>query len=205
MQLWLVTVHLFCPWQKPQQWRSGSQLSLLDGIPISIKEDLRSDSYSFYCGAAYVPEISESLPESNLVRRLCDAGAIIIGVTNMPEFGCSSIGNSENLVHKQPRNPHNTRFFPGGSSSRAAVSVAAGLCPISVGGDGGGSGRVPAAVCGVFALKVTCNQLHETGSFASMFSFSVLAPTSSSPLDIAILMDVLCNVKSASESKTVST
>lgn len=175
------------------RWKNGSQLSLLDGIPISIKEDMFTELYPFRCGATFTPELYTSLPESNVVRRLLDAGAIVIGIANMPEFGCNSIGNSENCIHEQPRNPHNTDFFPGGSSSGSAVSVAAGLCPISVASDGGGSGRVPAAVCGVFSLKLTQGQLDETGSYPSMFSFSVISPITSSPLDIALFLDVVCN------------
>lgn len=176
-----------------ERWRSSSQLSLLDGIPVSIKEDLCVDTYPCYCGATFVPEFAKNLPESNVVRKLRDAGVVIIGVTNMPVFGCNSIGSSENLVHKQPHNPHNTDFFPGGSSSGAGVSVAAGLCPISLATDGGGSGRVPAAVCGVFCLKPTQGLLHETGAFNSLFSFSSMTPLTCSPLDIAVFLDVLCN------------
>ena len=185
-----------------ERWRNGSPLSLLDGIPISIKEDIHTDAYACYCGATFVPEFVKGLSKSNVARKLSEAGAIIIGVTNMPEFGCNSIGSSENLLHKQPHNPCNTDFFPGGSSSGCAVSVASGLCPISVGGDGGGSGRVPAAVCGTYALKLTNGLLNETGSFASMFSFSVTSPICRSPLDIAILMDTLCNFNSDLEDTT---
>ena len=177
------------------RWKEGSQLSLLDGIPISIKEDLNTDTYPCACGTTFIPDFMKHLPESNLVKRLCDAGAVIIGVTNMPEFGTNSVGSSENLVHEQPRNPFNTDFFSGGSSSGSAVSVASGLCPISIGGDGGGSGRVPAAVCGAFALKLTHNRLQNSG-YLSMFSFTTVSPIANSPLDIAIVLDTLCNCNS---------
>ena len=178
------------------RWKEGSQLSLLDGIPISIKEDFCTDTYPCTCGTTFVPDCVKDLPESNLVKRLCDVGAVIIGVTNMPEFGTNSVGSSENLLHQQPCNPFNTNFFPGGSSSGSAVSVASGLCPISIGGDGGGSGRVPAAVCGAFALKLTHNRLQDSGSYFSTFSFSTVSPIANSPLDIAIVLDTLCNYNS---------
>ena len=152
---------------------------------MGIKEDFCTDTYAFFCGATFVPEFVVNLPKSNVVRRLQDAGAVIIGVTNMPELGTNSIGYCETLTHKHPRNPYNVDFFPGGSSSGSAVSVAAGLCPIALAGDGGGSARVPAAVCGQFGLKVTNDRIHEVGSYPSLFSFSVLSPISSSPLDIA--------------------
>ncbi len=179
------------------RWKNNSQLSLLDGVPISIKEDISTEGYACYCGATFVPGIVKSMPTSNVVQKLLDAGAVVIGLTNMPEFGSNSIGSSENLIHKQPRNPHNTNFFPGGSSSGSAVSVAAGLCPISVGGDGGGSGLIPAAVCGTYALRLTGNLLSETGdSYGSKFSFSTVSPITSSPLDIAVFMDIVCNSQS---------
>lgn len=186
-----------------ERWSNGSQLSLLDGIPISIKEDFCTDFHPCLCGATFVPEIIKVLPESSIVKRLCDIGAIIIGITNMPEFGTSSIGCSENLTHMQPRNPYNTDFFPGGSSSGCAVSVAAGLCPISVAGDGGGSGRVPAAVCGAVGLKLTNGRLNEPGAFFSLFSFSAVSPISCSSLDIAILLDALCNSDENISSSTI--
>ena len=171
----------------------GSQLSLLDGVPISIKEDFCTNTYPLYCGATFMPKCCEFMTESDIVRKLCNAGAVVIGVTNMPELGSNAIGSSENLIHKQPRNPHNIDYFPGGSSSGCGVSVAAGLGPISIGGDGGGSGRVPASVCGAFALKLTQDRLHDAGSYASKFSFSVVSPICSSSLDLAVVMDVLCN------------
>jgi Asp-tRNA(Asn)/Glu-tRNA(Gln) amidotransferase A subunit family amidase len=172
------------------RWKTNSPLSPLDGVPISIKEDMVIDGYVCYCGTTFVPKHVKDTPKSKVVQKLIDAGAVVIGVTNMPEFGTNSIGSSENLVHKQPRNPHNTEFFPGGSSSGCAVSVAAGLCPISLGADGGGSGRVPAAVCGAYALKLTHNLINETDS---RYSFSTISPITVSPLDIAVFMDVICN------------
>ena len=185
-----------------ERWSNGSQLSLLDGVPISVKEDFRTDFFPGFCGTTFLPEIVKVLPESSIVRRLCDIGAIIIGVTNMPEFGTNPIGCSENLTHMQPRNPYNPDFFPGGSSSGCAVSVAAGLCPISLAGDGGGSGRVPAAVCGAVALKPTNGRFNEPGSFLSLFSFSSVSPISCSSLDIAIFFDALCNSDERSISST---
>ena len=187
-----------------ERWKSGSQLSLLDGVPVSIKEDFCMDCYPCYCGTTFVPSIMKDMPESAVVRKLLEAGAVVIGVTNMPEFGANSIGSSENHSHKQPRNPHNTDFFPGGSSSGCAVSVAAGLCPISVGGDGGGSGRVPAAVCGVYALKLTQGLLDDTGSYGSIFSFSTVSPLTSSPLDLAVFMEVVCKSDPNDERKISS-
>ncbi len=177
-----------------RRWKNGSQLSLLDGIPVSIKEDFCMDSYPCLCGTTFVPEFMKSSPESSWVKKLCEKGAVIIGVTNMPEFGTNSIGSSENSLHKQPRNPHNPDHFPGGSSSGCAVSVACNLCPVSLGADGGGSGRVPAAICGTCTLKSThTHPASGGGSSASAFSFSAITPITSSVLDTAITLDAIGN------------
>ena len=180
-----------------ERWKNDSQLSFLDGVPISIKEDFLSDVYPSHCGTTFIPHITKHGKKSRIVEKLIKAGAVIIGMTNMPEFGCNNIGNSENRVHKQPRNPHNIDYFSGGSSSGCGVSVAAGLCPISVGGDGGGSTRVPAAVCGVYTLKPTQGLVSDGGTYGSTFSFSTVSPLTSSPLDMAVFMEAVCEKKSA--------
>ncbi len=182
-----------------ERWKNGSQLSVIDGVPISVKEDIPVEGYSCTCGTTFVPNCVTKLGKTSLtVQKLVDDGAIIIGLTNMPRLGCNSVGSCENNVHGQPRNPHNTNFFSGGSSSGCAVSVAAGLCPISVGGDGGGSGRVPAAVCGVYALKCTHGLMStDVESYGSLFSFSVKSPLTSSPFDLAVYIEAVCDKKSA--------
>ncbi len=182
-----------------ERWKNGSQLSVIDGVPISVKEDIPVEGYPCTCGTTFLPNCVAKLTKtSSTVQKLIDDGAIIIGLTNMPELGCGSVGSSENNVHGQPRNPHNTDFFSGGSSSGCAVSVAAGLCPISVGGDGGGSGRVPAAVCGVYSLKFTHGLMStDVESYGSMYSFSVVSPLTSSPFDLAVYIEAVCGKKSA--------
>ena len=177
-----------------ERWRTGSTLSLLDGVPVSIKDDFKTDfGYQCRIGNNFIPEICSLMENSNVVEKLCDAGAVIIGVTNMPEFGCSSIGTNLNTNYQTPCNPHNTEYFTGGSSSGAASSVAAGLCPVAIAGDGGGSGRVPASFCGLVSLKPTKGLVEETGSYPAMISPSCFSPITASVLDAAIVMDVLCN------------
>lgn len=179
-----------------ERWKNGSQLSLIDGVPISVKEDFCVDGYSPNCGATFHPSLAYK--KSSTVQKLIDLGAIVIGVTNMPELGSNSVGSCENEVHGQPRNPHNVDFFCGGSSSGCASSVAAGLCPISIGGDGGGSGRVPAAVCGVYCLLFTRTLTPtDEGYFGSLFSFSVITPITNSAVDLAVCTDAICGKTSA--------
>ena len=86
-----------------------------------------------------------------MVRRLRAAGAVVVGKTNMPEFGQWPF--TESLAHGMTRNPWDTRRSPGGSSGGTAAAVAAGLVAMGIGGDGGGSIRIPSACCGLFGLK----------------------------------------------------
>ena len=133
----------------------------------------------------------QGVPESAIVRKLLDAGAVIIGIANMHEFGTGTLGSNPNKDHLTARNPYNPQCYPGGSSSGSAASVAAGLCPIALGADGGGSVRIPAALCGIVGLKPTFRFLNSDGSFPQTYSVSVPGPLCSSVLDVAMAMDVM--------------
>ena len=174
-----------------QRWREGKTLSLLDGIPIAVKGEIHVEPYQFLAGAAYAPEISKGLPESVLVQKLKSSGTVIIGIANLQEFGAGTLGSNPNRNHLTARNPYDTQCYTGGSSSGSAVSVAAGLCPIAIGADGGGSVRIPAALCGLVGLKPTNGFLDHCGMFPQTYSVCSAGPLSSSVLDTAIVMDVL--------------
>ncbi|HWW66363.1 MAG TPA: amidase, partial [Solirubrobacterales bacterium] len=124
----------------------------LRGVPVVIKDEWPLPWRAQRFGAAEMfahPEPAESGP----YRALRDAGAVIVGVGNMHELGSSSTGNTS--VYGPARNPWNTERCPGGSSSGPAAAVAAGLVAGSVGADGLGSVRFPAAYCGLTGLKPT--------------------------------------------------
>lgn len=91
------------------------------------------------------------------VAALKELGAVLIGKTNMNEFGCLATGFNTHLGN--PRNPHNPNKATGGSSSGSAAVVAAGLCPFALGTDGGGSIRIPSSLCGITGLKPTKGRL----------------------------------------------
>ena len=173
-----------------QRWKEGKTLSLLDGIPIAVKGEIHIEPYEFYAGASYVPEISQGVPESALVQKLKSSGAVIIGVANLQEFGAGTIGSNSNKNHLTARNPYNPQCYPGGSSSGSAACVAAGLCPVAVGADGGGSIRIPAGLCGVVGLKPTNGFLDHTGMFPQGHTLGTIGPLCSSILDAAITMDI---------------
>jgi len=122
----------------------------LEGVPITIKDNVFTKGVRTTFGSKlyqnFVPD-----GDAVLVERLKNAGAIILGKTNMPEFGL--VGITDNLIFGKTVNPWNLSRTSGGSSGGAAAGVAAGLFPVAHGNDGGGSIRIPSSFCGVFGLK----------------------------------------------------
>jgi Asp-tRNA(Asn)/Glu-tRNA(Gln) amidotransferase A subunit family amidase len=138
---------------------SGKALSVLDGIPVVIKDEIDVKGFATTLGTKFRTAIAAE--DASLIARLRAAGALIVGKGNMNEIGISTIGLNPHWG--VCRNPWNKAHISGGSSSASAATVAAGLAPISIGADGGGSIRVPAALCGVVGLKATFGRVPETG------------------------------------------
>jgi Asp-tRNA(Asn)/Glu-tRNA(Gln) amidotransferase A subunit family amidase len=135
-----------------RRWISGTQLSQLDGVPTSIKDALPSTGHpSFRGSAAHALEDLRSDFDAPVVARMREAGMVFLGKTTMPDFGI--LPGSVSSKHGITRNPWNTEYSAGGSSSGAASSIAAGINPIVVGTDIVGSIRLPASFCGLFGLK----------------------------------------------------
>ncbi len=174
-----------------QRWKDNKTLSPLDGVPVAVKESFRVEPYPFRCGGDFVPKMTTGVPESVAVENLKRAGAVIIGIANLQEFGTGTLGSNPNKSHLTPRNPYNTQYYPGGSSSGSAVSVAAGFCPIALGTDGGGSVRIPAALCGIVGLKPTYGLIDTMGMIPLSYSVGVPGPLCSSVLDAALAMDLM--------------
>jgi aspartyl-tRNA(Asn)/glutamyl-tRNA(Gln) amidotransferase subunit A len=126
-----------------RRFTEGSARSELEGIPIAVKEEIDTRGFVTRMGSLCLRRPPASA-DAMAVARLRAAGAIVIGQTPMTEFGLSPLGG--NAQRHMPRNPHD----PGRSSSGSAVAVATGTTPLSLGCDGGGSTRIPAALCGVF-------------------------------------------------------
>jgi amidase len=157
------------------------------GVPIGVK-DLTATAgirtpYSCSAFADNVPDF-----DTAVVRRLRDAGFVIVGKTNTPEFGTTAFTESDlNGATKNPWNPERT---PGGSSGGAAAAVAAGLLPLAHGTDGGGSIRIPASCCGLFGLKPSRGRV-SSAPFTSLEGLSTSGPISRTVADAAALLDVL--------------
>ena len=185
-----------------QRWKEGKTLSLLDGVPVAVKEELKCEPYQHRCGASYLPIFSQDTPEMTAVRKLKEAGAVIIGAANQQEFGTGVLGSSPRPPQLTARNPYDPQCYPGGSSSGSAVSVAAGLCPISLGGDGGGSIRIPSTLCGVVGLKPTFGLVDCLGGLGQDYTVCAVGPLTSSVLDTAIAMSLIARERESDKTLT---
>ena len=166
-------------------------LGPLHGVPISVK-DLEMTSGIRTTGGSLV--FKDRVPEADsiVVERVRQAGAVILGKTNTPEFGL--LGATENLLGDECRNPWDTTRTTGGSSGGAGGALAAGLCPIATGSDGGGSIRIPASFCGVYGIKPTQGRVPFYAGIPVppvVNHFSQSGPMSNTVRDSALLLQVL--------------
>jgi len=133
-----------------EEARSTDRKGPLAGVPVAVKDNILTRGLRTTFGSKlfedYIPT-----DDSVVIERLRRAGAVVLGKTNMPEFGL--IAHTDNLIVGPTRNPWDPDKSVGGSSGGSAAAVAAGLAPVALGNDGGGSIRIPAAFCGVYGFK----------------------------------------------------
>ena len=166
----------------------GQVLGPLDGVPVSVKDIILTKGVRTTAGSklqeTFIPDV-----DAIVVERLKAAGAIIIGKTTTPEYCHKTIADSP--LTGETRNPWDLTRTPGGSSGGSAVAVAAGMGPISIGTDGGGSIRLPAALCGVVGLKPTSGMIPQWPVISGWDLLGQTGPLARSVADIARVMQVI--------------
>jgi Asp-tRNA(Asn)/Glu-tRNA(Gln) amidotransferase A subunit family amidase len=170
-----------------ERLRAGQPLSVLDGIPVVLKDEVDLAGFPTTLGTKFRTHVATT--DSTVAARLKAAGAIILGKVNMNEIGINPIGL--NPHHGAARNPWNRGHMTGGSSSASGAAVAAGLCPLSIGADGGGSIRIPAALCGIVGLKATWGRIPETGVPPLCWNVGHVGPMGLTVDDVAAMYALL--------------
>jgi len=162
----------------------------LHGIPISLKDNIYTAGVRTTAGSQilrnFIPE-----QDANVVSQLREAGAVLLGKTNLHEF---AYGVTSNNPHFGPvRNPWDTQRIPGGSSGGSAAALAAGLCYGSIGTDTGGSIRIPAALCGVVGLKPSLGRVSVGGTIPLSPTLDCVGPLARCATDVALLASPIFN------------
>jgi aspartyl-tRNA(Asn)/glutamyl-tRNA(Gln) amidotransferase subunit A len=166
----------------------GEPLGPLHGVPFSVKDVIYTRGLRTTGGSRL---FSEVVPEQDAlaVARLRAAGAILLGKTNTSEFGHKAL--TDNPLFGPTRNPWNLGLTPGGSSGGAAAAAAAGLGPLALGTDGGGSIRIPAAFCGVYGLKPSWGRVPHYPAFPGWDWLGSTGPITRTVGDAALVLDVI--------------
>src|SRR5215213_6826599 len=172
--------------QAEARLKAGEDRPLL-GVPIAIKDEFPVAGEVTTWGTDAFDEPARE--DSEMVRRLRGAGAILIGLTLLPEMAVA--GFTESATYGVTRNPWNPQRTPGGSSGGSAAAVAAGLVPIAAAGDGAGSIRIPAASCGLFGLKPSRGRVSQAPRKEGWRGMVVEGCVSRSVLDTALWLDIV--------------
>jgi len=167
-----------------ERWQQGQPIGLLDGVPVTIKDNIATKGVPIPLGTAATP-LTPAAADAPPAARLREAGAVIFSKTTMPDFGMLSSGLSS--FHPLTRNPWDLGKNPGGSSSGAGAAGAAGYGPLHLGTDIGGSVRLPACWCGLVALKPSLGRIPIDPPYVGR----VAGPMTRTVDDAALMMSVL--------------
>ncbi len=177
-----------------RRYREGEPLGPLDGVPVAVKDELDQAPYPTTVGTTFLGR-ERAAEDATAVARLRRAGALLIGKANMQELGLGVMGF--NPHYGTARNPYDPARSAGGSSTGPAAAVAAGLCPIAVGADGGGSIRIPASFCGQLGLKPTFGRVSEHGAAPLCWSLAHVGPIAGTSKDLALAYAAMAGLDEA--------
>jgi Asp-tRNA(Asn)/Glu-tRNA(Gln) amidotransferase A subunit family amidase len=200
-----------------ERYKKGQSLGPLDGVPVAVKDEVHLTGYKRTLGSKL--DFKHGTDETSwCVRQWLDAGAIVIGKTSMHELGLgmsvpffslcisevaitdtSPDTNNNNPNYGTHRNPHNKEYYCGGSSGGSGYAVGAGLVPIALGADGGGSIRIPSSFCGIWGLKPSHGRISGAPSQSLAPTVGVLGPMASSIDDLALAYRTMAAPAPASE------
>lgn len=170
------------------RWFKGNPNGLLDGVPVSIKDLILTRGWPTLKGSLTTKTKGPWNEDAPCVARLREHGAVLFGKTTTPEFGWKGITDSS--LTGITRNPWNLEKTPGGSSGGASAALAAGMGPLAIGSDGGGSIRIPASFTGVFGIKANYGRV-PTYPESAMRNLSHIGPMSLTVADAALLLTVI--------------
>jgi aspartyl-tRNA(Asn)/glutamyl-tRNA(Gln) amidotransferase subunit A len=170
------------------RWQKGEPEGLLDGVPVAIKDTVLTRGWPRLLGSRTIDPNQQWNEDAPVTARLRSEGAVFFGKTTTPEFGWKPVTDSP--LTGVTRNPWNLERTPGGSSGGSAAAVTAGICPLAVGTDAGGSIRIPAAFCGIVGLKPTFGlvAVHPPSVFGDVAHVGPMARTVE---DAALMLDAI--------------
>jgi aspartyl-tRNA(Asn)/glutamyl-tRNA(Gln) amidotransferase subunit A len=170
------------------RWQKNAPMDLLDGVPVSIKDLILTRGWPTLRGSRTIDPRQPWDVDAPVTARLREAGAVLLGKTNTPEFGIKA--TTDNLLTGVTRNPWNTKMTPGGSSGGAAAAVASGMGPVAVGTDGAGSVRIPSSFCGIPGIKPSFGRV-PAFPLSPMGTVAHVGPHARSVEDLALMLTVM--------------
>ena len=166
---------------------SGEDVGPLAGVPIGVKDLVDAAGFHTSKGAMYTRGNAPATSDCTEVARLRAAGCVVVGKTNTPEHGC--MGDTYNPRFGPTLNPWNPERSPGGSSGGTAAAIAAGMVPVGTGSDGGGSIRIPSAICGLSGIKTSHGRVPSGPPPSGLIDLSCVGPMARVIRDVALCLD----------------